>query len=185
MPSLLNTKVTANYGRMVQQDTYATGAHFGNMGLRPVRLLKVTLSSVTNGDLTLQDGQTADASLTAAYGYDTTTTTGWRQPNSLFGRLVRTLQNFGEIYYVGEPSSTIFMALVAADTVNDADTTAGTQNTASTLYTQIEAEMAKTVAGTLKYDGTSGGSSATVTITATGTAANKNMFVGGALGTFA
>ena len=63
MPSLLGTAVAANYGRMVAQDTYATGADFSSFGTRPMRLLKVVASGVTNGSFILQDGSTADADI--------------------------------------------------------------------------------------------------------------------------
>ena len=182
MPSLLGTAVAANYGRMVAQDTYATGADFSSFGTRPMRLLKVVASG-TNCSFILQDGSTADASLTSALGF-VPSLAGWKQPNSLFSRLVRVIQTFGEIYVVGQPDATNFLVLVSADTINDADST--NSNKPSTTYTLLETVLAAEVAGTQKADGTgTNGSSATVTVTASGTAANTNFFVGAALGTFA
>jgi len=183
MPSLLNTVVTANYQRMTPQDTYGTGSEFGQFGTRPMRLLKIVGSSGANRSLILQDGQTADGSLTAAQGM-IPGVVGYKQPYSLFSRLVRTLQTFGEVYVVGQPDADSFMAMVSADTINDADSS--NSNTASTTYTLLEAALAAEVARTVKAtDGTAGGCSATITVTAYGTAANKNFFVGAALGTFA
>jgi len=183
MPSLLGTAVAANYGRMVAQDTYATGADFSSFGTRPMRLLKVVASGTTNASFILQDGSTADASLTSALGF-VPSLAGWKQPNSLFSRLVRVIQTFGEIYVVGQPDATNFLVLVSADTVNDADST--NSNKPSTTYTLVETALAAEVAATNKADGTgTNGSSATITVTASGTAANTNFFVGAALGTFA
>ena len=179
MPSLLGTQVTANYGRMLPQDTYGTGAEFSNFGTRPMRLLKITATSVTNGSFVLQDGSTADASLSASQGF-VPSLVGWKQPNSLFSRLVRTVQTFGEIYMVGAPDATNFQVLVSADTVNDA----ASGNTASTAYTLLEAALAAEVAATnVAATGLTNSSSATITVTASGTAANKNIFVGAALAT--
>ena len=181
MPSLLGTLVTANYSRMNPQDTYAQGAEFSAFGTRPMRLLKVVASSVTNGSFILQDGSTADASLTAALGF-VPSGTGWKQPNSLFSRLVRCAQQYHEVYVVGQPDATNFLLLVAADTENGADS----GNTQGTGYGLLEAALAAEVGKTNKADGTgSNGSSATITVTASGTATNKNFFVGAALGTFA
>ena len=181
MPSLLGTLVTANYARMLPQDTYAQGAEFSAFGTRPMALIKIVASSVTNGSFILQDGSTADASLTAALGF-VPSLVGWKQPNSLFGRVVRTVQTFGEVYVVGQPDATNVLLLVSADTLNSA----GSGNTIDGTYTLLESAIAAEVAKTNKADGTgTNGSSATIAVTASGTATNKNFFVGAALGTFA
>lgn len=181
MPSLLGTLVTANYSRMNPQDTYAQGAEFSAFGTRPMRLLKVVASSVTNGSFILQDGSTADASLSATLGFNSSVV-GWKNPNSLFSRLVRCAQQYHEIYVVGQPDATNFLLLVAADTENGANS----GNTQGTGYGLLETALAAEVGKTNKADGTgTNGSSATITVTASGTAANTNFFVGAALGTFA
>lgn len=182
MPSLLGTLVTANYSRMLPQDTYAQGAEFSAFGTRPMRLLLVTLSSVTRGSMILQDGSTADASLTAALGF-VPSLVGWKQPNSLFGRIVRACQQYHEVYVVGQPNATDFMMLVAADT----DNTAGvTNNVLDGTYSALEAAILAEITRTNKADGTgTNTSTATVAVTASGTATNKNFFVGSSLGTFA
>ena len=164
MPSLIGstgsdgttaTGVAANYLKMTPQDTYATGAEFSNFGTRSLRLLKVVTTGGTN-DLTK--------------GADGATGT-YKDQNSVFARAVRALQTMGEVYLVGEPDGTTFMALVSGDTVNDA---AVNSNVAGTGYNALEAVINSSL--------NAGGSS---TITATGTAANRNIFVGAALGTFA
>jgi hypothetical protein len=155
MPSLIGTTVATNYLRMPTQDQYATGAEYSNFGTRNLRLLKVVTSGGTN-DLT----KGADG---AAGSYKDT--------NSVFSRCVRALQTMGEVYLVGQPDATSFLALVAGDTVNDATTSS---NTAGTTYNAMEAVIAASM-----------NASGTATVTATGTAANPGIFVGAALGTFA
>jgi hypothetical protein len=164
MPSLIGstgsdgttaTGVAANYLKMSPQDTYATGAEFSNFGTRSLRLLKVVTTGGTN-DLTK--------------GADGATGT-YKDQNSVFARAVRALQTMGEVYLVGEPDGTSFMALVSGDTVNDA---AVNSNVASTGYNALEAVINSSL-----------NASGSCTVTATGTAANKNIFVGAALGTFA
>ena len=183
MPSLLNTIVAANYGAMSPQDSYGTGANLNNFGTRSMRLLKITVSSGSNNDLTLADGVTANASLDPTTGYSTTVA-GWKQKNSLFGQVVRALQTNAEVYVVGEPSSTVFLALVSGDTVDDAATSS---NVASTGYGQLAATIKATIDNrTAAAQGAgAAGTATTVTITASGTAANPNFFVGGTTGTFA
>lgn len=155
MPSLLGTTVTANYGKMPAQDTYATGPAFSNFGTRSLRLLKVVTSGGTN-DLTKgSDGATGSYS----------------DSNSVFSRCVRALQTMGEVYLVGVPDATTFLVLVAGDTVNDATTSS---NVAGTTYNALEAVIAASM-----------NASGAATVTATGTAANPGIFVGAALGTFA
>jgi hypothetical protein len=181
MPSLLNTVVTQNYQRMTPQDSYATGAEYSGFGTRPMTLIKINLSSVTNGSMILQDGVTADGSLTAALGF-IPGVVGYKQPYSLFSRIVRTVQSFGEIYVVGQPNATDVLMLVSADTVNTADS-GNTQNAGfGLLEAAILSEITKTRVATTGAVGTS---TATVAVTASGTAANPNFFVGGTVGTFA
>jgi len=164
MPSLIGstgsdgttaTGVAANYLKMSPQDTYATGAEFSNFGTRNLRLLKVVTTGGTN-DLTK--------------GADGATGT-YKDQNSVFARAVRALQTMGEVYLVGQPDGTTFMALVSGDTVNDA---AVNSNVASTGYNALEA----VINSSLNASGSS-------TVTACGTAAYPNIFVGGALNTFA
>jgi len=170
MPSLINTTVAANYGAMSKQDTYGTGAAFSAFGTRPLRLLKVVLSSGSLNDLRYQDG--------------TTSSTSYADANSLFGQVVRAMQTNAEIYFVGQPDATSFLALVAGDTVDDAATSS---NTAGTTYGQLAATIKATIDNrtAASHGAGAAGTATTVTITASGTAANTNFFVGAALGTFA
>jgi hypothetical protein len=174
MPSLLGTQVAANYGRMVAQDTYATGADFSAFGTRPMKLLNITLSGGANNSMILQDGSTADASLTSALGF-IPSLAGWKQPNSLFSRIIRVVQTFGEIYVVGQPNATDVLLLVSADTFNGAES-GTTQNTQANTFGGLETAIAAEVAATNKADGTgTNSSSATVVVQSTKT---SNFFVG-------
>jgi hypothetical protein len=169
MPSLFNTTVAANYGRMSSQDTYGTGQQYSNFGTRNLRLLKIVLSGGSNNDLTLQDGTASGA---------------YADANSLFGLVVKAVQTTAEIMYVGQPTSTTFMVLVAGDTENNGTTST---HLLDGSYSDLETAIAGVINGRSAVNQGAGaaGSATTVTITATGTTANTNMFVGGALGTFA
>jgi hypothetical protein len=168
MPSLLNTTVAANYGKMTAQDTYGTGPAFTGFGTRSLRLLKVVLSSGSLNDLTYADGNA-----TGTYA----------DANSLFGKVVAGLQQTAEIYVVGQPDATSFLALVAGDTINDA---AAASNVAGTTYGAMEAQLKSIIDNrTAAMGAGAAGTATTVTVTASGTAANPNFFVGATVGTFA
>jgi hypothetical protein len=117
MPSLLGTYVTANYGRMTAQQTYAVGEPFTNFGTRQLQIIKVLVSG-SNTDFTTANGQTGS----------------YADSNSLFSAAIRALQQFGEVYAVYTPVATGFIAVVAFDTANTADSgngpSAKTQNLA-------------------------------------------------------
>jgi hypothetical protein len=170
MPSLLNTTVAANYGKMSKQDTYGVGQSFSNFGTRNLRAIKITLSSGSLNDMRYQDG--------------TTSTTSYTDANSLFTGIIRTFQTMAEIYYIGQPNATDVVLLVSADTVNDAATSS---NVAGTTYGAMAAVIKgfidnRTAAG---QGAGAAGTATTVAITANGTVAYPNMFVGGSLNTFA
>jgi hypothetical protein len=161
MPSLIGAdagsgvNVAANYLKSPSLNNYADGAMFTNFGTRQMTLLKVVTSGGTN-DLTKgADGANGNY-------YDA---------NSVFNRCVRAMQNHAEIYVVGQPDSTTFLALVSTDTVNSSDTSSNVQGAG---YGDMEADIAASM-----------NASGAATVTASGTATNRNFFVGGAVGTFA
>jgi len=108
MPSLLGTTVATNYGRIVgpsytessQARTYA--GPFSAFGTRDLIFVKVTAVG--------SDGSTA-VNFSTTYG----------NSNSDYSIALRTLQNFGEVYYATTPNSTGFAVAVSSDTVNGAD----------------------------------------------------------------
>jgi hypothetical protein len=168
MPSLLNTTVAANYGRMTAQDTYGTGSYFSNFGTRNLRALLVTLSSGSLNDLRYQDG--------------TTNTTSYQDANSLFGLVVKAVQSTAEIYLVGQPTATQFIVLVAGDTESN-----GASHVEDGSYTDLETIIANTInyRSAAAQGAGAAGSATTVTVTACGTATNPNIFVGNGFGSFA
>ena len=92
-------------------------------GTRELTLVKVLVGG-TNASMILVDGSTAGA-------------TGYLSSSSLYSNAVRTLQNFAEIYAVYTPVATGFLALIAADTANGADS----GNTQATTFGLAEAAI--------------------------------------------
>jgi hypothetical protein len=126
MPSLLGTTVAANYGRMVPQQTYGVGENQTNFGTRQLVLIKV-LTSGTAADMRYQDGATSSLS------YDLS--------NSCYSVAIRALQAFAEVYAVYTPVATGFIALIAYDTQNGADS----GNTQAATYGLMEAAIAAAI----------------------------------------
>jgi hypothetical protein len=106
MPSLINTYVAANYGRMTPQQTYGSGALYSNFGTRQLRFVKVTATT---------DGSTALSFADSTYGDNT------GGALSAFSVAVRALQTCAEVYLIGTPGSAGFVVAVADDTDNDSD----------------------------------------------------------------
>jgi len=117
MPSLLGTYVAANYGRMTSQDTYG-GTTYSNFGTRNLAFLSVTVSGGTPPSFTSGAGPTGNYQ-----SFNNAT-----DSLDYFAVAVRTIQQFGEVYFVGTPSSTAFVVAVAIDTMNDASASAGQGN---------------------------------------------------------
>ena len=126
MPSLLGTYVAANYGRMSSQDTYG-GVTFSNFGTRNLAFIKVVSSGSPSPsvDFTAAAGTDTDAS--AVSGYAVPLTYNWQDSNSAFSVAVRTIQQYGEIYFVGTPVTASFTVAVAIDTMNSAAVGSNTQ----------------------------------------------------------
>jgi len=119
MPSLIGTTVAANYGKMTAQQTYGVGEVYSNFGTRQLTFIKVVVSG----------GSTPD--LSTNYNTD---------PFSNFAKAVRALQNQNEIYFLGVPSSTAFVAAISYDTQVGAETSSNTQ---ATTYGQLESDVYK------------------------------------------
>ena len=158
------TGVAANYLKMTPTNTYGDGAYYSNLGTRQLALLKINKStSGTSSDMT-KGADGASGAFTDA--------------NSLLSRVIRALQAHAEVFYVGEPDASNVLVLVAQDTM-DAGDTGSTQNTqAAAGFGKIEADVAAAV-----NTGSTSGTAFTATLS--GTATNRNFFVGASLGTFA
>jgi hypothetical protein len=129
MPSLLSSTVAANYGRMVPQQTYGIGEDQTNFGTRQLVLVKVLIGG-TAADMRYQDGATSSLSFNLT--------------NSCYSVAIRTLQSFGEVYAVYSPVATGFVAIMALDTLNSAESANGT-NPIATTYGLLEAAVAVAV----------------------------------------
>ena len=116
MPSLLGTYVAANYGRMTSQDTYG-GTTYSNFGTRNLAFLSVVLAGGTIPNLTTGAGPSG------VYTVLNNSTDG----NDYFSVAVRTIQQYGEVYFVGTPSATSFVIAVAIDTMNSAATSSNVE----------------------------------------------------------
>ena len=122
MPSLIGTYIAANY--------QATVAPFSNFGTRNLAFIKIALSGGTPPSLTAgTDPVTgvvdpASNGSTSTYPGSTTPTqyfngNAYNAPNSYLSVVVRTAQQYGEVYYVSAPSSTAVLLGVAYDTFAD------------------------------------------------------------------
>jgi 6-phosphogluconate dehydrogenase len=114
MPSLLGTTVTTNYLR-----NPGTSSQFGT---RDLVFIKVAVTGGSN-DMRYQDGATSGLS--------------YNLSNSLFQKAVNVLQGFGEVYFVGAPGAGGFVAAIASDTRNGADS----GNTQASTYGLLEAAI--------------------------------------------
>jgi len=114
MPSLLGTTVTTNYLR--------NPGTFSQFGTRDLVFIKVAVTGGSN-DMRYQDGATSSLSFNLS--------------NSLYQKAVNVLQSFGEVYFVGSPGAGGFVAAIASDTRNGADS----GNTQGTGYGLAEAAI--------------------------------------------
>ena len=137
MPSLFNTTVAANYGKMTAQQTYGVGQAFTNFATRQLRLIKITA---------VDDGSAVDFTDTGA-------------ANSKFSVAVKALQTVAEVYAILTPGTAGFLALVAEDTINDS-------NTGSNVPGGY-GDVAAVIVEALKISAANGGPGLSGTITAT------------------
>ena len=148
MPSLIGTTVATNYNRVVgptytesgQARTYA--GPFSQFGTRDLQFIKIVATG--------SDGSTA-VNFSTTYG----------NSNSDFSIALRTLQGFGEVYYVTTPDSTGFAAAVSQDTVNASQTatpntqaaTTGSTNNYGSLEAALVSALAKGGSATATVSG--------------------------------
>jgi hypothetical protein len=145
MPSLIGTYIAANY--------QTTVAPYSNFGTRKLSFIKVVLggggaSTAQTPDLTSSiDPVTGQSDSYYAPGSGNNTAAGtsptsnfygnaWEAPNSALSILVRTVQQWGELYYVSYPvtsgsltstgTSSVILG-VAYDTFNDANASSNTE----------------------------------------------------------
>ena len=112
MPSVDST-TSANWLKTVESTQFGT---------RELTVIKVLVTGGSN-DMRYQDGATSSLSYTL--------------PASLYSKAVRTIQNFAEVYAVYAPVATGFIAVIAADTANGADS----GNTQAATFGLMEAAI--------------------------------------------
>ena len=112
MPSVDST-TSANWLKTVESTQFGT---------RELTVIKVAVTGGSN-DMRYQDGATSSLSYTL--------------PASLYSKAVRTIQNFAEVYAVYAPVATGFIAVIAADTANGADS----GNTQAATFGLMEAAI--------------------------------------------
>ena len=112
MPSVDST-TSANWLKTVESTQFGT---------RELTVIKVLVTGGSN-DMRYQDGATSALSYTL--------------PASLYSKAVRTIQNFAEVYAVYAPVATGFIAVIAADTANGADS----GNTQAATFGLMEAAI--------------------------------------------
>jgi hypothetical protein len=138
MPSLFNTTVAANYGRMTPQQGYGSGQIYSQFGTRQYRFIKVTaIDDSVAIDFT-------DASYTA---------------NSKFSVAVRAIQTVAEVNMVFAPGTAGFIAVITDDTHNGAEVGSNVQ---ATTFGILEAA----IVAALKVSAANGGPGLSGTITA-------------------
>jgi len=124
MPSLYGTTVANNYGKMSALQTYGVGENYTNFGTRQITLIKVAVSGGINDMTKGSNGSTGS----------------YTDALSLFAVAIRSLQQYMEIYAVYPPVAGGFMALVAFDTSNTANSGNGSAANTSNLapnFTQV------------------------------------------------
>jgi hypothetical protein len=163
MPSLIGTTVATNYLKLPAQNTYGDGSLYSNFGTRSLVAIKINKSTAgSSSDLTKgSDGATG----------------AFTDTNSLLSRVIRTVQAYAEIYYVGAPDASNVIMLISGDTMNSAAVSGHTQVTTSG-FASLAADIATAV-------NSSGASGTAFTITQSGSTTAAQIFVGAAVGTFA
>jgi hypothetical protein len=160
MPSLLNTVVTANYLKT------SPSTQFGTRGLR---IIKITADNGGDSDLDF----TAQSFVTNAF------VGSYTDSASYYSLAVRAVQTVAEIYAIGQPDATSFIAVIADNTANDSDTLSNVPGGWGDLEAAIQAAVQS------KIGNKAGGATlvnSTITVTAIDVASGASNFVGGAIG---
>lgn len=164
MPSLLGSTVTANYLKTAPSSQFGT---------RQLRIIKITANNGGDSDLDFTAQSFVSSAFTGAY----------TDSASYYSLAVRAIQTVAELYAIGQPDATSFLAVVSADTANDSDTLS---NVESGLWGDLETALQDAVQS--KIGNKSGGTTlvnSTVTVIAIDIAGGAANFVGGAVGSLA
>lgn len=119
MPSLIGTDVTVNYLKTAPSTRFGT---------RDLVFLVITATNSGTYDVNLlYKGATTDGFIGA-----------YTDSDSYFTRIVRTVQEFGEVYAVGQPNDTSLVVVCASDTFNRAEVGSHEQPIEPNWFGEIE-----------------------------------------------
>lgn len=157
MPSLLGTTVTANYLKTTPTTQFGT---------RALRIIKIVAANGGSSNINFTNQKYASG-FTGSY----------TDSGSYYSVAVRAIQTCAEIYAIGQPDTTSFIAVISYDTNNDSDTGSNVPGGWGDMETVIQDSVRSIV-------GSSGSAADTaITVTAIDVAGGVQNFVGGAIGT--
>lgn len=171
MPSLLGTTVTANYLKTKPTTQFGT---------RALRIIKIVASNggSSNIDFTRQVYGVTGASSGAFTGT-------YNDSASYYSLAVRAIQTAAEIYAIGQPDTTSFIAVISYDTNNDSDTGSNVPGGWGDMEAAIQ-DAVRSQLGSGTVSGSVGTLADTaIVVTAIDVAGGAQNFVGGAIGTLA
>ena len=155
----LRAETVSNSGATIATfgaNNYKTEAPFSKFSTRGLRFISITMGTAGDSDVDLTR---ASFAITGATSGEYTGT--YTDADSYFSKALRSVQNYGEIQFVGIPSATAFVVAIADDTLNDGSAASPSVSDAS--YAKMEAEIKaamgvgnKTPVGSagFAYDGT-------------------------------
>lgn len=168
MPSLIGTTVTANYLKTAPTTQFGT---------RALRILKVVANNAGDSDIDFTAQKYAvTGATTGAY------TGSYTDSASYYSVAVRAIQTVAEIYAIGQPDATSFIAVVAYDTNNDSDDSSNVPGAWGDLEIAIQAAVQAMLGNKTPVGSVGFAANTTITVTAIDVASGANNFVGGAIG---
>lgn len=172
MPSLLGTTVTANYLKTSPST---------NFGTRQLRIININAGTAGDSDIDL----TRQAYIVT--GATTGTFTGtYADSDSYYSAAVRAVQTVAEIYAIGQPTATDFVAVIAYDTGNDSGT-GSNANVQDKSWTDLESAITDALSvrlGNKTPVGSAGFTyNGTIAVTAIDVAGGVNNFLGSVVNT--
>jgi len=171
MPSLIGTTVTSNYLKTSPST---------NFGTRQLRIININAGTGGDSDIDFtKQAYVVTGATTGAY------TGSYTDSDSYYSAAVRAIQTVAEIYAIGQPTATDFIAVVAYDTGNDSGT-GSNANVQDKSWSDLESALTDALASRLGNKTPVGSAgfvyNGTVAVTAIDVAAGANNFVGAAVG---
>lgn len=168
MPSLIGTTVAANYLKTSPTTQFGT---------RALRIIKIVAANGGDSDIDFTAQKyTVTGATTGAF------TGAYTDGDSYFNAAVRGIQTVAEIYAVGQPDATTFLAVVAAETVNDSDTADNVPGGWTDLSDAIKNALALKLGNKTPVASVGFVANTAITVTAIDVAGGASNFVAGAVG---